>query len=67
MENIELQKAIAEFDDFHKQIIADHVNFLKLRNPPKWYIVKDLQNTFAGWLSDKKLAKLVKAYIEMYS
>ena len=67
MENIELQKAIAEFDEFHKQIITDHINFLKLRNPPKRYIIKDLQNTFAGWLSDKKLSKLVKAYIEMYS
>ena len=66
MENIELQKAIAEYVAEHERTIVNHINFIKQRNPPKWFIAQDLESNFGGWRFDKNLAKIVDKYIEMY-
>lgn len=72
MEN-EIQKTIANqsnwYDDYifeHERTIVNHINFIKQRNPPKWYIAQDLESNFGGWRYDENLAKLVDKYIEMY-
>lgn len=67
MENIELQNAIAEYISEHERTIINHINFIKKRNPPKWYIAKDIESNFGGWRFDKNLANLVDKYIKMYS
>ena len=57
---------IMEYIELHRKQILDHINFLKLRNPPHWYIAKDLESTYSGWMYDKNLKPLVEEYINKY-
>lgn len=55
-----------EYINEHRKIIVDHINFLNLRNPPKWFIARDIESTYSGWMHDKNLKPLVEEYINKY-